>query len=163
LVVQVVASLLGGDSDADAPEGGDLHGDVGDAQGAVSFRTVVAFLTFFGIGGMAADSAGLGPLASALIAIGCGSIAFWLMALALAQLHRLRSAGNVDIRNAVGAEGKVYLPIPAERAGSGRVTVPIQGRTAQFLAITRGQRLETGQLCRVVGVHAGDTLEVEAL
>ncbi len=163
LVIQVVMSLLGGDSDGDVPHDVDGHLDAADGQGAVSFRTVVAFLTFFGIGGMAADTAKLGPVASAAIALASGSLAFWLMALALAQLHRLRSSGNVDIQNAIGTEGKVYLTIPAERSGVGRVTLPIQGRTAQFLAITRGRRLETGSLCRVIGVHGGDTLDVEPL
>ena len=163
LLVQVVLSLLGGDADGDVPDGVDGHADVLESQGTVSFRTVVAFLTFFGIGGMAADSAGLGPMASSLLAVLSGSLAFWLMALALAQLHRLRSSGNVDVKNAFGVEGKVYLTIPAERSGVGRVTLPIQGRTNQFLAITRGRRLETGALCRVVAIHAGDTVEVEPL
>ena len=159
LVLQLLATLLGGDSDVDGDA--DFGADSPDGVG-LSFRTAVAFLTFFGLGGMIALSAGFSPAVSLGLACLAGALAFWLVGLAMYQVSRLRSSGNVDIANAVGVEAKVYLTIPAERAGEGRVTVPIQGRSMQYKAITRGVELKTGALCRVVSVHAGDTLEVEA-
>jgi len=160
LLIQIVLALLGGDSDVD----GDLDAaaDSGDFGSHLSFRTAVAFVTFFGIGGMAASRGGYGAPVSLAVALALGSLAFWLVGLAMVQLSRLRSEGTVDIRNAVGAEGRVYLTVPAERAGSGSVTVPIQGRSMQFKAVTAGPELATGQLCKVVGVHAGNTLVIEA-
>jgi ABC-type transport system involved in cytochrome c biogenesis permease subunit len=161
LVIQIALSLIGSDSDVD----GDLDVDVGDAGdigGHLSFRTVVAFVTFFGIAGRAALAAGLSSMAALGIAIVVGSLAFWLVGLALLQISRLRSSGNVEVQNAIGVEARVYLAIPAARSGSGAVTVPIQGRTMQYKAVTRGAAIATGQFCKVVGVLAGDTLEVEA-
>lgn len=158
LVLQILATLIGGDSDVDGDI--DAHGDLGD--GHLSFRTVVAFVTFFGIGGSAALSAGLSAWAALAAAVAAGSLAFWLVGLAMLQLSRLRSSGNVDIQNAVGSEARVYLAVPGERSGTGAVTVPIQGRTMQYKAVTRGAAIATGQFCKVVAVHAGDTLEVEA-
>jgi ABC-type transport system involved in cytochrome c biogenesis permease subunit len=157
LVLQLLLTLVGGDSDVD----GEVDGDVGADGVGLSFRTAVAFMTFFGLGGMMSLNAGLAPLLSLALACLAGAVAFWLVGLAMFQISRLRSSGNVDVANAVGAEGKVYLKVPAERAGEGRVTIPIQGRTMQFRAITRGPELPTGCLCRVVAVHAGDTLEIE--
>ena len=163
LLIQIVLSLFGGDADADADFDGDVELDHGDIGGHLSFRTVVAFVTFFGIAGMACSRAGLSTAASLAIAVVTGSLAFWLVGLAMVQLARLRSEGNVDIRNAVGVEAKVYLTVPGERSGSGSVTVPIQGRSMQFKAVTRGPEIPTGGFCKVVGVQAGDTLEVEAI
>jgi len=162
LLISIVLALFGGDADADVDFDGDIELDHGDIGGHLSFRTVVAFVTFFGIAGMACARAGLSTGVSLVVAVTVGSLAFWLVGLAMVQLSRLRSEGNVDIRNAVGVEGKVYLTVPGERSGTGRVTVPIQGRSMQFKAVTRGPELPTGRLCKVVGVHAGDTLEVEA-
>ena len=162
LLISIVLALLGGDADADVDFDADLDLDQADIGGHLSFRTVVAFVTFFGIAGMACSRAGLSTGVSLLVAVVVGSLAFWLVGLAMVQLARLRSEGNVDIRNAVGVEAKVYLTVPGARSGSGRVTVPIQGRSMQFKAITSGPELPTGCLCKVVGVHAGDTLEVEA-
>jgi ABC-type transport system involved in cytochrome c biogenesis permease subunit len=160
LVLQILATLLGGHGDVDG-DVGDLH-EHGDGGGPLSFRTIVAFVTFFGIGGKAGLAAGLSPWLALVAAVVAGSVAFWLVGLAMLQLSRLRSSGNLEIQNAVGVEARVYLSIPAARAGTGAVTVPIQGRTAQYKAVTRGAALATGQLCKVVAVHAGDTLEVEA-
>ena len=157
LVIQVALALLGGDADADV----DVDADF-DVEGiGVSFRTVVAFIAFFGVAGMAATKAGLGTALTLLVAVLSGSLAFWLVGLAMLQLSRLRSSGTVDIHNAVGVEGKIYLTVPKKRSGSGKVTIPIQGRTLQFRAITSGPELKTGELCRVVSVQGGDTLEVE--
>jgi hypothetical protein len=158
LLIQIVLALVGGDSDVD----GDLDVDHADFGGHLSFRTVVAFITFFGIGGMAAARSGLGAGASLALALAGGSLAFWLVGMAMVQLARLRSEGTVDINNALGAEGRVYLTVPGDRSGTGSVTVPIQGRSMQFKAVTAGPELATGRLCKVVGVHAGNTLLIEA-
>ncbi len=161
LVISLLLTLLGGDSDADAEV--DLDGDADLGGGGLSFRTVVAFLTFFGLTGMLGLKLGWSELVSLGVAILAGGTAFWLVGLAMYQLYRLRSSGNVDIKNAVGVEGVVYLRIPAERSGTGTVTVPIQGRTMQYKAVTTGPEMKTSELCRVVAVHAGDTLEVETV
>ena len=92
-----------------------------------------------------------------------GTLAFVITRAVLLQFNKLRSSGTVDVKNAVGTEARVYLVIPGARAGEGAVTVTIQGRTMQYRAITGGRELKTGELCRVVAVHAGDTLVVETL
>jgi hypothetical protein len=170
MLIQVVMALIGGDSTGDVtPEAHDFHIDSPDAAhdgvhgaGGLSFRTVVAFISFFGVGGWISTDAGLGAWASLGIALATGSVAFWIAGLVMSQMFRLRASGTVDIRNAVGAQARVYLTIPAEKSGQGAVTVPIQARTMQFKAITRGRELKTGSLCKVVAVAASDTLEVEA-
>ena len=158
LIIQMVMALFGADGDVD----GDMPDDVGGTPG-LGFRTVVAFVTFFGIAGMAARAQGFTHIVTLLIAVFTGALAFWLVGLAMFQLSRLRASGNADINNAVGVEAKVYLGIPANRSGEGRVTVPLQGRTQQYKAITSGPEIATGQLCKVIAVHASDTLEVEQL
>lgn len=171
LLVQVVMSVfgLGGHGDVDVHVDADAHdfgGDVDDTAwgvGGISFRTVVAFLTFFGVGGWAAVDNGMGAWTSVGVAILTGSLAFWIIGLLLSQTHRLASSGTVDIKNTLGVEGRVYLTIPAERTDTGSVTVNVQGRSLQFKAITRGRELKTGALCKVVAIAASDTLEVESL
>jgi hypothetical protein len=161
LVIQVALALLGGDADADADfDGAEIHDGGG---GGLSFRTVVAFITFFGLSGMASLKAGVSSFWTLMIALGSGGVAFWLVGLVMFQLSRLKSSGNLDIANAVGVEGKVYLTVPAENSGSGKVTLPIQGRTQEFKAVTRGPAIPTGRMCRVVAVRGGDTLEVETV
>ena len=47
--------------------------------------------------------------------------------------------------------------------GKGKITVVIQGRSAEFSAITSGDELPTGTDCRLVDMTTEDTFRVEAL
>ncbi len=168
LVLQLGLSLLGGVHDLDVGHEipahiGVHHGDVDSQTVGISFRTVVAFITFFGLTGMGLSSAEWSPTLVFFTALFAGGLAFWLVGLAMLQLNRLRDSGNVDVKNSVGAEARVYLTIPANKQGTGAVTVPIQGRTMQYRAVTAGGQLATGSTCRVVAVLSADTLEVNAV
>jgi hypothetical protein len=164
LVAQIAMSVLGIGGDGDMDAGGAADAADADASFAgFSFRTVVAFVTFFGLGGWAGLDSGMGDWTSVGIGVLSGSLAFWIVGLILSQTHRLSSSGTVDIKNAVGQEARVYLLVPPERTSAGAVTVKIQGRSMQYKAITRGRELKTGALCKVVAVASSDTLEVESL
>lgn len=162
LVIQIVMSLFGADHDVHTDFDADAsHG--GEVGGIVTLRTIVAFVTFFGLGGLAAIEAGHPGLPALVTALVSGSVAFAVAAAILLQFNRLRSSGTVVIKNAVGSQATVYLTVPAGRTGTGAVTVAIQGRTMQFKALTGGAQIVTGKLCKVVGVLGNDTLEVESL
>ncbi len=163
LVVQTALMFIGLGGDA-----GDVA-DVGDFDGAdvafkvLSFKTVVAFLAFFGIGGLAAQGRGWDPTQVLLVALGAGAVAMILVAYLMTALLKLQSQGNVDLGKAVGVQGKVYLRIPAENQGLGKVILEVQGRRLECKAVTRGAELPTGAQVTVVATPAQDTVEVQAL
>lgn len=164
MLVQIALSLVGGDHDVHVDSGDagmpDHEGGVGSW---VSLRAIVALITFFGLGGMFGLSRDMSAAASVGVGAACGFGALVVTGVMLQQFAKLRATGTVDIHNAVGAEAKVYLTVPAAKAGAGAVTVAIQGRTMQFRAITAGAELKTGELCRVRSVHASDTLLVDSV
>jgi len=55
----------------------------------------------------------------------------------------------------------VYLKIPGEKRGEGKVQISIQGAIREFNALTAGEELETGAPIRVVEVINDNTLLVE--
>ena len=62
------------------------------------------------------------------------------------------------MKDAVGAEGKVYLSIPEN--GTGRAMITVGGSLREFDAVSAdGQRLETGLPVKVVRVD-GNTVVV---
>jgi len=75
-------------------------------------------------------------------------------------LSRLRSDGTVRIERAVGKSGTVYLTVPAQRAGVGKVTLNLQNRTLECQAVTARSELATGAKVVVVSVIGPDTVEV---
>jgi len=159
-------SDLDADGDFDALDGADSALDVADAHESfvqvLSFKTVVAFLTFFGLVGLACEQAEMTPAWTLSLAIGAGLIAVYIVAWLMAGLARLQSKGNLELSNAVGCRGTVYLRVPAQQSGVGRVTVAVQGRTVECKAVTAGAELATGTTVVVRALAAADTLEVAA-
>jgi hypothetical protein len=130
--------------------------------GVLTFRAVVAALTFFGLAGMAATSRGLEPLPSLGVALAAGAGALALVALLMRSMARLRAEGNVRIDRAVGQTGTVYLSIPGYKTGAGKVHLKLQNRIVEYQAITALDELPTGALVVVVSVAGPGTVEVAA-
>ena len=71
-----------------------------------------------------------------LIGLATGVIAAYIQALAFRATLKLESAGNVDYQNAVGKTGTVYLRIPKNRSGKGKISLILQDRLVEVDAIT---------------------------
>jgi membrane protein implicated in regulation of membrane protease activity len=128
--------------------------------GVLTFRSVVAALTFFGLAGMAAITQGLNQQTSLLIALAAGAGALFLVAFVMRSLSRLRADGTARIDRAVGTTGTVYLSIPGHKAGTGKVHLKLQNRIVEYQAVTALDDLPTGSLVVVVSVSGPGTVEV---
>ena len=168
LVLQTLMMVFGGVGDHDIGHGeGDLSGhDVGHVHEGIaeikwlSLKTVVSSLTFFGLAGLAAQKAGMSTFVTLAVAAVSGGIAVFLVAFLMASLSRLQSRGNLDLANAVGCTGKVYLRIPGARVAPGKVTIEVQGRSIEVEAVTAGPDIPTGAVVRVLGLASTETLDV---
>ena len=79
-------------------------------------------------------------------------------------LNGMQQSGNIDVfRSAVGCQGRVYLTIPAERKGEGKVQITINGSVREYNAVTDGDAIKTGTPIQVVEVLNSNTLAVEEL
>ena len=59
-------------------------------------------------------------------------------------LTRQEAEGTVRINRALGAEATVYLRIPGNRQGAGKIQINLQNRTMEYLAVTLGDAIPTG-------------------
>jgi hypothetical protein len=151
----------------DAAGGDDHHGAPAGHDSAtssfirmLSVRTVVAGLTFFGLGGLAASAWGAHPFGSLTMACLSGFAALYLVAWVMRALMRLRSDGTAHIENVLGLSAVVYLTIPGHRAGKGKITVTMQNRTMEYEAETEHDTLPTGTLVQVAAITGPETVEV---
>jgi hypothetical protein len=143
----------------------DAHHDVHDQESSLffkllGFRSLVAALTFFGLGGGLAQSAGAPDILTFGFAVTLGALAMVGVAWIFNLLMRLREEGNVHIENALGAHAVVYLTIPEKRQGMGKVTVTIQDRSMECNAVTSGDRLPTGRTVTITDIIDATTVEV---
>ena len=159
---------------------GDFHGDAAGMHGAehsghdaahhgstwlfgvLSFRTIVAALAFFGLAGLAAQAAEANTSTALLVAVAAGAAAMFAVYGMMRGLQELRAEGTVRIHRAQGQHGTVYLRIPGNQSGSGKIQLNLQNRTMEYLAVTSGPELPTGTRVVVVAVVNPTTLEVQA-
>ncbi|MBN1853940.1 MAG: hypothetical protein JW829_14505 [Pirellulales bacterium] len=130
--------------------------------GVLSFRTITAALTFFGLAGLMAQSSDVSPPMVLLVAVAAGGAAMYAVYWIMQGLYKLQTEGNVRIQRSIGQRGDVYLRVPANHSGSGKIQFNLQNRTMEYLAVTSGPELPTGTKVVVVGVVSPTTLEVQA-
>ena len=166
LVLQFVLLSFGAGADTDTglDHGAGHAAGVGHDQSAFlklfSMQTVSTFLTFFGLAGLATARLQWSPVAVAAAAGLAGFAALMVVGKLMQSLGRLQSHGNVDLDNAVGHTGRVYLRIPAAGTGHGRVLMEVQGRTVECRAVSRAAEIPTGATVRVLAHTDGDVLVV---
>jgi len=165
LVLQILLGAIGigdgaDDLDADAADFDDV--DDGGLN-VLSIRAITGFLTFFGLVGWAGTNSGWPVYLTAIAAFAAGLSVMLLVAWVMRMFRRLTTHGNLEPKAAIGQTATVYLRIPGQRSGKGKVTVSIQGRSVEYLAVTKGPEIATGQPCRLVGMETDDTFEVEPL
>jgi hypothetical protein len=140
---------------------GQLHPDSTWLFGVVTFRTLVSAAAFFGLAGMAALRSGFSPSSSLILAAAAGLAAMYGTYWSMRAIAGLASSGNERIGNAVGRFATVYIPVPADQQGAGKVQLSMQNRIVEFLAVTdESDRLPTGVKVEVVGVVGNDTVAV---
>lgn len=76
-------------------------------------------------------------------------------------MMKLQHNGAFDINDAVGKVCDVYLRIPAEGKGMGKVQVSFNGSIQELDARTDGEMLPSGSKVRVLRVIDRKVLEVE--
>jgi membrane protein implicated in regulation of membrane protease activity len=165
LLVQLLGAVLGlgGDSfdgadlDLDHPEG-----DSGVLFGLISFRTLVAALTFFGLFGLLGHSLQLPQIVQLGMAASGGAVALVLVWWLYRTMQQLGQDATIRIERAIGSEATVYTQIPGANRGAGKVMLNYHGRVDEYAATTAyPESLPSGTKVRIVNVHGGSTLEVE--
>jgi hypothetical protein len=164
LVLQLLLALLGIiDISGDADVGDGTHDAAhGASQGLnlLSVRALSAGVGFFGIGGLLGLATPLGLLAAIPLGIAAGLGAMYATAVAMRWMLRFDDDGTLSIHGAVGATGTVYLAIPGDRQGAGKVTLTLQNRIVELQAVTSAAPLPTGTPIMVIDVVGPDTVDV---
>ena len=166
-IISVALSMFGATSDfsdGDMNMDGEIdlpHPDTGflDLK-FLSFRTVLAFLTMFGWGGVVFGEHGWIGLAGALL---CGAVMMVIAAFVIAGLLKLQQNGTTSNGAVVGKSGTVYLTIPGSRSGAGKVNVDLGTATREIRAFA-DESIATGRKVRITAhLGNGDFLVTEEL
>ena len=165
-VIQTVMTFLGlGDHDAASDlDTSDGSFDADPSMNLLTFRNLVNFCLGFGWTAVLMhekiQSNALLIIVSVIVGILLVTVVMWIFK----WLSGMQQTGNIDVhKSAVGCEGKVYLTIPGERKGEGKVQITINNAVREYDAVTDGETIPTGKAIKVTEVINDYTLLVEEL
>ncbi len=171
-IIQSILTFIGADGgdggiDTDFGEGFDSEAADAAVEGGTNlytFRNLVNFCLGFGWSAILLQdkihSTALLIIVSAAIGVALVTAVMYLFK----WLSSMQQSGTINLyKSAVGCSGTVYIPIPAERQGEGKVQISINNAVREYTAVTDGEALKTGTPIRVAEVISAGTVLVEPL
>ncbi len=159
--IQIILALVGADADSDV----EVDADISDGFGGhiFSLKTIISFLMMFSWSGIIAQTFGITQMASLIvISFVAGIITMLVVAFMLFSLTKLTYSGTMDMNNAIGHVGYVYLPIPEKMKGKGQIQIKVQGSLRTLDAMTEDlERIKSNTNVEVVALLENSILLVK--
>ena len=151
------------DHDIDVGDGGDTSiAEAGDSFQLFSIRSIISFFTIFGWAGITFLHLGWHPIGATIMAIVLGTGMMFLVSYIFHWMIRMQEDGTMNIHNAIFETGEVYIPIPANGKGKGKIQIAVQGTLRELEAITEGNiNIPTGTKVKVKEIIDDEVLVVE--
>ena len=165
-IVETILTFIGADvemdTDIDVADGG-FEGD--PSMNLYTFRNLVNFLLGMSWTAIILNDQIASKALLMLIAFAVGALLVAAVMYMFKWLSKMQQSGNINIfQSAAGCNGKVYLTIPAERKGTGKVQISINESIREYDALTDSEtELKTGTAIKVVEVIDSSTLLVEEI
>jgi len=153
-LIQTVLTFLGGD----ATHGGstDISGDGHAADGPFqlfSLRNLINFLLGFSWTGISFYSViPNGPLLIT-VSFGVGVLFVYLFFLVIIQLQKLAEDNSFRMANTLNKTAEVYLTIPENKQGKGKVMISVNGSFHELEAMTEHHKILSGSVVRIVRIQ----------
>lgn len=128
--------------------------------------TIRGALAFFSIGGwtvyLLAET--MQVWLAIVLGVLAGAVAAVLLAYAMRAAMKLESSGNLDYKTAVGKTATVYIRIPKELTGKGKVIFNHQGKMVEVDAVTKGlEDIIAKREVTIIGLQDETTLVVKKI
>ena len=164
LVIFILTLVGGGDADMEADASDFEADDGGVGFQFFTFKGIVGFFTIFGWAGITCLDNELSTGLTLILSTIAGLIMMVITSSLFYWMHKLAESGTLQIKNAVGVIGEVYLPIGANRTNMGKVQIKVQGSLRELEAITDEEEdLKTGTMVKVTKIVSAEILLVEKL
>jgi len=166
LAIQIILSFIGGDSDTDTDIDTDIDTDSeSDSRLRIfTFKNFVAFFTMFSWSWLSFHvNLEMPILISTLLSatVGTGFVVIFIWVLKL--VNKLSDDGKkINIKNTIGQTVDVYLTIPANKKGTGEITINLNGRRQLKAMTEETTQILTGQSV-IIDKVVGDIIFVKLI
>ena len=164
-LIQTILTFMGGDAfdGVEADFDGDLDG--GDVPFQLfSFRNFINFLLGFSWTGISFYHSISNPTILIGLSLAVGCLFVYIFFIVMLQIHRLAEDNSFQLINTINKTAEVYLTIPAQKAGKGKIIVSVKGATHELEAMTENtERIPTGSIVKVIKIESGNMLIVDTI
>lgn len=163
-VIQTIMTFIGGDaSDGTAADfDGDLDGEGAPFQ-LFSFRNLINFLIGFSWTGISFFETISNHSILIFISLLVGVFFVFIFFIIIRQVQKLAEDNSFKFTDTLLKTGEVYLPIPTNKTGKGKVLISVKGAVHELDAITEGDRIEVGTIVRVTQIESENLLIVQTI
>lgn len=164
---QSIMTFAGMDSnsDFDANFDGDMTTDGIESTPfqLFTFRNLINFLLGFSWSAIAFRKSVENTTILILIGVIVGVLLVSAVMYIFKWLSGMQQSGTITMEDTVGCKGSVYLKIPANRSGDGKVQISVRGAVREYNAQTDGDMLQNQTAVRVSKVLNEHTVLVEKI
>lgn len=128
-----------------------------------SLRNLINFLLGFSWTGISLYSSIQSPAWLVIAALAVGVLFVYVFFLVIRQIQQLAEDNSFNIAQTLHATAEVYLAIPGNMSGKGKVLVSVKGSTRELEAMTAQGKIPSGAVVRVVKIENGNILIVETI
>lgn len=160
-LVQMVLTLIGMDSsDMDVDFDGASTMDLGGGLNLFTIKNFIGFLVGFGWAGVCFYNSITSSILLILVAVIVGLLFVGIFVVIYKQTKKLEHNGAFQIDEVKGTTVSVYLRIPAQGSGKGKVQVSQNGSVHELDALTDGEEIPSGAKVKVVEIVDNETVKV---
>ncbi len=159
--IQLLVTFIGGDIPEDGGADFDVETDDGVPFQFFTLKNLISFFTIFGWAGVACLDSGLSNTLSIVISLAAGLLMMLIMSSLFYFLGKITESGTLNLKNAIGGVGEVYMNIEGKRGNIGKIQIQVQGTFQTLEAITDDpDDLKTGAVVSVIEVVNNNILVV---
>jgi hypothetical protein len=163
-LIQTIMTFMGADASdgVDADFDSNLHGTDAPFQ-LFSLRNLINFLLGFSWSGISFYNNISSPGLLIGLAFLVGVAFVLLFFLIIKQVQKLAEDNSFKLSNTLNKSAEVYLTIPANKTGKGKVMVSVNGAFHELEAMTENGSIPTGTVVKIVKIINENILIVEPI
>ena len=162
-LIQAIMTFVGMDSSDGVHADFDGNMDIEAPFQLFSLRNLINFLLGYGWAGVCFYEKIESTLWLSFAAIGTGLVFVILFFFLMSQVKRLARDNSFRIEETFGRIADVYLSIPAEKKGKGKIQISVRGAYHEIEAMTAGDRIPTGAKVKVETIIDSQTVLVSPI
>ena len=164
-VIQTVLTFIGSDAGDGIEADFDSNLDATDAPFQLfSFRNLINFLLGFGWTGVSFYNSIENQSLLILLSVLIGASFVYLFFIIIKQLMKLSENNSFNIKETLNKTAEVYLSIPENKTGKGKVMLSVRGSVHELDAMTNDQeKINTGSIVKIISIDNNQLLIVEKI